>query len=71
MEKLNITCYSLYELCTQLQEAVQNGYVISTDNEDYPQMLGVGLSVLNVVKESEKETEQVEEVKLKGRPKKV
>jgi len=75
-DTLQITAYSVYDLVDAVAKATKEGYEVSTNNEDYPQMLGIGLFVLTMrkpapkIQDEVKEEEKVE-VKPRGRVTKV
>lgn len=54
----NITCYSLWDYLCEIQKAVQEGYVLSDKNSNFPQAF-VSLYTCTLVKE-EKPEEVVE-----------
>lgn len=57
----NITAYNLYDFLLEIQNAVQQGYVLSDKNEFFPQGF-VSLYTCTLVKEDKPEVEITQEI---------
>ena len=55
-QEYNITAYSLWDFLTEVQSAVQQGYVLSVDNKHFPQGY-VALYTCTLIKEEKQEIE--------------
>lgn len=55
MKTKPITAYNLYDFSVGIQEAVLEGYRLSTDNQNFPVQLGPSLYTAVLIKEEQEE----------------